>query len=155
MPNSYLLLPKWHSHISSIMCLHSQINIPEVGNVYSLEQVTEALQEVAAGQKSGKVIIKPQLVKPQKSSIGKRQNRPDFVKKVHAKSEEVCFALQKCLFWAAIQALLLRKTGPFTMQNNGYCKALIMKLLCGLVLPAKSLHFYSKILHHVLHCNET
>ncbi|WP_273158397.1 hypothetical protein [Prevotella aurantiaca] len=41
------------------MCLHSQINIPKVGNVYSLEQATEALQEVAAGQKSGKVIIKP------------------------------------------------------------------------------------------------
>ena len=59
MPNSFLLLPKWHSHISSIMCLHSQINIPKVGNVYSLEQATEALQEVAAGQKSGKVIIKP------------------------------------------------------------------------------------------------
>ena len=32
---------------------------PEVGNVYSLEQATDALQEVAAGQKSGKVIIKP------------------------------------------------------------------------------------------------
>jgi hypothetical protein len=59
VPNSFLLLPKWHSHISSIMCLHSQINIPKVGNVYSLEQATEALQEVAAGQKSGKVIIKP------------------------------------------------------------------------------------------------
>ncbi|WP_273412394.1 hypothetical protein [Prevotella aurantiaca] len=41
------------------MCLYSQINIPKVGNVYSLEQATEPLQEVAAGQKSGKVIIKP------------------------------------------------------------------------------------------------
>lgn len=41
------------------------------------------------------------------------------------------------------------------MQNNEYCKALIMKWLCGSVLPAKSLHFYSKFLHHVLRYNKT
>lgn len=31
---------------------------PEIGNIYSLEQAEEALREVAAGQKQGKVLIK-------------------------------------------------------------------------------------------------
>ncbi|PIK21610.1 hypothetical protein CTI18_09185 [Prevotella intermedia] len=52
-------------------------------------------------------------------------------------------ALQKRLFCDAKPTLLPCKTAAFGMQNNRFCKVLVVKMLCDRIVYEKSLRFYN------------
>ena len=70
------------------------------------------------------------------------KNALDFVKIILKKNGNFVLALRKRLFCDAKQPLLPCKTYAFTMQNNRFCIALIMRVLCNRYLREKYLHLY-------------
>ena len=74
------------------------------------------------------------------SSIAKLENYFSFVKIIPKKNDIFDLALRKRLFCIAKQPLLPCKTYAFGMQNNRFCKVLIMKKLCNRLVCEKYLH---------------
>nr|WP_232528116.1 hypothetical protein [Prevotella intermedia] len=50
--------------------------------------------------------------------------------------------MRKRLFCDAKPTLLPCKTAAFGMQNNRFCKVLVIKMLCDRIVYEKSLRFY-------------
>ena len=65
-----------------------------------------------------------------------------FVRIIHKENDNFDLALRKRLFCDAKEPLLPCKTYAFTMQNNRFCIALIMRVLCNRYLCEKYLHLY-------------
>ena len=59
------------------------------------------------------------------------------------KNDNFVLALQKRLFCDAKPTLLPCKTAAFGMQNNRFCKTLIIKQLYDRYICEKHLHFYA------------
>ena len=70
----------------------------------------------------------------------------DFVNIIRRKNANFALALRKRLFCNAKQPLLPCKTYAFTLQNNRFCNALIMKRLCNRYIREKYLHIYSLLI---------
>ncbi|OWP31847.1 hypothetical protein CBG55_11690 [Prevotella intermedia] len=58
-------------------------------------------------------------------------------------------ALRKRLFCNVKPTFLPRKTAAFGMQNNMFCKALIMRQLCNRLACEKYLHLSLAFLRHL------
>ena len=65
-----------------------------------------------------------------------------FVKIIRRENNNFDLTLRKRLFCIAKQPLLPCKTYAFTMQNNRFCIALIMRVLCNRYCCEKYLHLY-------------
>ena len=65
-----------------------------------------------------------------------------FVRIIRKENDNFDLALRKRLFCDAKQPLLPCKTYAFTMQNNRFCIALIMRVLCNRYSCEKYLRFY-------------
>ncbi len=59
------------------------------------------------------------------------------------KNDDFVLALRKRLFCDAKPTLLPCKTAAFGMQNNRFCKTLIIKQLYDRYVCEKHLHFYA------------
>ncbi|ATV56079.1 hypothetical protein CTM61_01305 [Prevotella intermedia] len=66
-----------------------------------------------------------------------------FVKIIRKKNGNFDLALRKRLFCAAKPTLLPCKRAAFGMQNNRFCKVLVIKMLCDRIVCEKSLRFYN------------
>ena len=66
----------------------------------------------------------------------------DFVRIIRKENDNFDLALRKRLFCDAKQPLLPCKTYAFTMQNNRFCIALIMRVLCNRYSCEKYLQLY-------------
>ena len=62
------------------------------------------------------------------------------------KNDNFVLALRKRLFCDAKPTLLPCKTTAFGMQNNRFCKSLIIKWLYDKYICEKHLHFYASFL---------
>ncbi|ATV28172.1 hypothetical protein CTM63_02900 [Prevotella intermedia] len=65
-----------------------------------------------------------------------------FVRIIRKENDNFDLALRKRLFCIAKQPLLPCKTYAFTMQNNRFCIALIMRVLCNRYSYEKYLQLY-------------
>ncbi len=65
-----------------------------------------------------------------------------FVRIIRKENDNFDLALRKRLFCITKQPLLPCKTYAFTMQNNRFCIALIMRVLCNRYSCEKYLHLY-------------
>ena len=72
----------------------------------------------------------------------KLNNSLDFVKIISLKNGNFDLALRKRLFCNAKQPLLPCKTYAFGMQNNRFCKVLVVRRLCDSYVCEKYLHSY-------------
>ena len=68
-------------------------------------------------------------LKPKTAPL-RSENCPCFVKIVRKKNYNFGLALRKRLFCMAKPTLLPCKTAAFGMQNNRFCKALVVRRLC-------------------------
>ena len=81
-----------------------------------------------------------------------QDNSLAFVKIILLKSDNCALTLRKRLFCDAKPTLLPCKTAAFGMQNNRFCKALIISLLCDRYCYEKYLHYYYLFLSIVIRC---
>ena len=75
-----------------------------------------------------------------------------FVKIILLKIDNCALALRKRLFCDAKPTLLPCKTAAFAMQNNRFCKALIISLLYNKHCSEKYLHHCCLFLPIVIRC---
>ena len=75
-----------------------------------------------------------------------------FVKIILTKNDNFDLALRKRLFCNAKPTLLPYKTAAFGMQNNRFCNALIVRLLCDNYACEKYLHFYRLFSIYIIRC---
>ena len=75
-----------------------------------------------------------------------------FVKIILLKSDNCALTLRKRLFCDAKPTLLPCKTAAFGMQNNRFCKALIISLLYNRYCCEKYLHHCCLFLPIVIRC---
>ena len=76
------------------------------------------------------------------------ENTFDSVKIIPLKNGNCVLALRKRLFCNAKPTLLPCKRAAFGMQNNRFCNALIVSLLCNRNSCEKYLRFYGLFLVH-------
>ena len=81
-------------------------------------------------------------ITPLHFTLKKQGNNSDFVKIIYKKNGNFDLALRKRRFCDAKEPLLPCKTYAFGMQNNRFCKALIIKRLRESFACEKYLHFY-------------
>ena len=74
--------------------------------------------------------------------MSKLNNSLVFVKIISLKNSNFGLALRKRRFCVAKQPLLPCKTYAFGMQNNRFCKVLVVKRLCDSYVCEKYLHSY-------------
>ncbi len=80
------------------------------------------------------------------------ENTFEFVKIILLKNGNCVLALQKRRFYNAKPTLLPCKTAAFGMQNNRFCNALIVSLLCNRNSCEKYLRFYGFLFVHKMGC---
>ncbi len=84
-----------------------------------------------------------------RSSRSKLNNSLDFVKIISLKNSNFDLALRKRPFCSAKQPLLPCKTYAFGMQNNRFCKVLVVRWLCDSYVCEKYLHFYGLLFAYI------
>ena len=76
------------------------------------------------------------------------KNNLGFVNIIPLKSDNCALTMRKRLYCAAKPTVLPCKTAAFRMQNNRFCKALIVRLLRNGYACEKYLHLYYLLLVH-------
>ncbi len=84
-----------------------------------------------------------------RGSRKKLNNSLDFVKIISLKNSNFGLALRKRRFCVAKQPLLPCKTYAFGMQNNRFCKVLVVRRLCDSYICEKYLHFYCLLFAYI------
>ena len=81
------------------------------------------------------------------------ENTFDSVKIISLKNGNCVLALRKRLFCNAKPTLLPCKRAAFGMQNNRFCNALIVSLLCNRNSCEKYLQLYKHLFVHKMGCS--